>query len=60
MGIDPCLKKSILVAAVFGRRGHDDCICPVQWRRFRESTVRVHARDLPLVMGRRSEDRAGW
>jgi hypothetical protein len=28
-------------------------------RRFRESTVRLHTRDFPLVMGRRSEDRAG-
>jgi hypothetical protein len=25
MGNDPCLKKSIWVAAVFGRRGDDDC-----------------------------------
>ncbi|MGA7927852.1 MAG: 2Fe-2S iron-sulfur cluster-binding protein [Candidatus Sulfotelmatobacter sp.] len=42
----------------FWEPGYDDCSCPVQWRRFRESTVRVHARDLPLVMERRSEDRA--
>ena len=59
MGNDPCLKKSILVAAVFWAPRRDDCSCPVQWRRFCESTVRAHARDLPLVMGRRSEDRAG-
>jgi hypothetical protein len=45
---DPCLKKSILIAVFFGRRGHDDCSCPVQWHQFRESTVAVHARDSAL------------
>jgi hypothetical protein len=28
MGNDPCLKKSILVAAVSGSRGHDE----IQWQ----------------------------